>query len=286
MAAKLDKQLEKLLKFVDGRADPKMDQTAKVERTVDTLLNSCDIYLDRIEQFGELKRKVVFVPKEQQRTSLAAEDPFAHIKAQSQNDERFPFIPLIRVKPHGIKELSPLIVKAAADPNAFFKGIIDPENYEFEHPYEAEIRAAQPLTFTQLESLFSRVTLDRGLGGKLSYVYTEEQLTQCVNELSMCPFIAIDLEFNLDHSFQGFCCLMQITGNETDYIIDPLALFDRLSILNVVFANPKILKIFHGCDSDLMMLQKDFGVYVVNLIDTYRLAQATNHESCALGSLL
>src|SRR6266511_3561126 len=50
----------------------------------------------------------------------------------------------------------------------------------------------------------------------------------------------------------------------------------KLQVLNQVFADPNILKVFHGSYMDMIWLQRDFGLYVVNLFDTY-------HASIALG---
>ena len=39
--------------------------------------------------------------------------------------------------------------------------------------------------------------------------------------------------------------------------------------LNEIFADPNIVKVFHGSRNDMLWLQRDFGVYVVNLFDTF-----------------
>ena len=38
--------------------------------------------------------------------------------------------------------------------------------------------------------------------------------------------------------------------------------------MNSIFANPGILKVLHGADGDIVWLQRDFGIYVVNMFDT------------------
>ena len=38
--------------------------------------------------------------------------------------------------------------------------------------------------------------------------------------------------------------------------------------MNEIFTNPSILKVLHGSDFDVIWLQKDFGVYIVNMFDT------------------
>jgi len=62
---------------------------------------------------------------------------------------------------------------------------------------------------------------------------------------------------------------MQISTREEDWVVDTLALRDDMETLNVVFADPTIVKVFHGAESDIVWLQQDFNLYVVNLFDTY-----------------
>jgi len=66
----------------------------------------------------------------------------------------------------------------------------------------------------------------------------------------------------------GFTCLMQLSTRDKDYIIDTIALRSKLQVLNKIFTDPKVIKILHGCRSDIMWLQKDLGLYMVNLFDT------------------
>ena len=105
--------------------------------------------------------------------------------------------------------------------------------------------------------------------------------------------IAVDLEAHSYRSFSGFTCLMQISlrrptiVSETlpiynkdddesksielgyDFLIDTLALrFHMNKYLAPIFANPNIVKVLHGSNSDIGWLQRDFGIYVVNLFDT------------------
>ena len=70
--------------------------------------------------------------------------------------------------------------------------------------------------------------------------------------------------------------LIQLSTSNSDYIIDCLVLRDLLRSqegelsLKGIFANPSILKIFHGCDSDLKYLIADLGIVTINLFDTAR----------------
>ena len=43
---------------------------------------------------------------------------------------------------------------------------------------------------------------------------------------------------------------------------------------------------FHGCDHDILWLQRDFGLYVVNCFDTYQAAKLMNYPSRSLAHLV
>lgn len=45
-------------------------------------------------------------------------------------------------------------------------------------------------------------------------------------------------------------------------------------------------QVFHGADSDIEWLQRDFGLYVVNLFDTHQASRALNLARHSLDHLL
>ena len=97
-----------------------------------------------------------------------------------------------------------------------------------------------------------------------------------LEELKGAKEIAIDLEHNDLRSYVGLVCLMQISTRDKDWIIDTLKPWrEKLQMLNEVFADPKILKVLHGSNMDIIWLQRDLGLYIVGLFDTY-------HAACAL----
>jgi len=100
---------------------------------------------------------------------------------------------------------------------------------------------------------------------------------------------------------------MQISTRNADYIIDTLCLRDKLHVLNEIFTNPAVVKVivlnlkredqyvinffvhvqvFHGADSDIPWLQRDLGLYVVNMFDTYQAAKILNFSRKGLEFLL
>ncbi len=101
------------------------------------------------------------------------------------------------------------------------------------------------------------------------WVDSLEALECMITELLKYPEIAVDTEAHSMRSFQGFVCLIQISTVDCDYLVDALVLRHDLHLLNKVFTKPDIVKVMHGAESDVVWLQRDFGVYLVNLFDTY-----------------
>jgi exosome complex exonuclease RRP6 len=58
-----------------------------------------------------------------------------------------------------------------------------------------------------------------------------------------------------------------------DYIIDTLALRRHLPKLRPLLADPAVVKVLHGADSDVQWLQRDAALYIVNMFDTGRAAR-------------
>lgn len=85
---------------------------------------------------------------------------------------------------------------------------------------------------------------------------------------------------------KGFTCLLQISTRQKDYIIDTLALREELHVLNEVFTNPNVVKVFHGADSDIEWLQRDLSIYVVNMFDTHQAAKRLALARLSLAYLL
>jgi ribonuclease D len=99
------------------------------------------------------------------------------------------------------------------------------------------------------------------------------------------PRIAVDTESNSLHAYRERVCLIQFSTPKVDYLVDPLALRD-LSALAPIFANPKIEKIFHAAEYDLICLRRDFGFTFDNLFDTMQAARILGYAAVGLDKLL
>lgn len=98
--------------------------------------------------------------------------------------------------------------------------------------------------------------------------------------------IAVDLEHHSYRSFLGFTCLMQISTRDEDFLVDTLKLRSELHILNEIFTDFTLTKVLHGAEFDIEWLQKDFGIYVVNMFDTGQAARQLLYPHYSLSYLL
>merc|ERR1719327_1235142 len=59
-----------------------------------------------------------------------------------------------------------------------------------------------------------------------------------------------------------------------------------MHVLNEALTNPSITKVMHASDSDILWLQRDFGLYIVGLFDTAQAARVLELTSYSLANLL
>lgn len=190
------------------------------------------------------------------------------------------------------------------------KEIIAPKHH-YLHPYKEIIenfkyKDEQLLVEEADEHGTSGTLNNQSLGAmKGIWIDTEHELTKLVSRIEGggdFQEIAIDLEAHNYRSFSGFVCTMQLSlrrpkvsegnlaaikqddsiENGFDFIIDTLALRNVMNkYFAPIFANPNIVKVMHGADSDVQWLQRDFGIYIVNLFDTGRASRVLPHFSSA-----
>ena len=117
------------------------------------------------------------------------------------------------------------------------------------------------------------------------WVNTIEQLNKMVQDLAAQPRVAVDTESNSLHAYREQVCLLQFSSVNSDYIVDPLALRD-LNPLAPIFSSPKIEKVFHAAEYDLICLRRDFNFSFINLFDTMHAARVLGYPAVGLDKLL
>ncbi|CAN9515579.1 unnamed protein product [Ophioblennius macclurei] len=209
-----------------------------------------------------------------------------------------PFVPKIFIKPNASKPLPQYFTNKQIrkerpedlDVPAALADFIHQQRTQehvddmFAHPYQYELdhlSVPDNLLLKPEPQMYKPVTET-----KLSYIDALEDLVALNEKLCKLSEFAVDLEHHSYRSFLGLTCLMQISTREEDFIIDTLELRGELYILNEAFTDPAIVKVFHGADSDMEWLQRDLGLYVVNLFDTHQASRALNLARHSLDHLL
>ncbi|CAO3633319.1 unnamed protein product [Cunninghamella blakesleeana] len=203
--------------------------------------------------------------------------PQMKFKDRIDNSSTVPFERKIAYKPHA---KVPLEKQEPITDTFIVSGIPPP----MPHPYSHEIE-----TITYPDHLFqSRDPIHYSpiLESEAKWIDTEVDFDKMLDEIEGSTELAIDLEHHDYRSFQGFTCLLQLSTRSQDYIVDTLELRHYLWKLNEYFADPSIVKILHGAKSDIIWLQRDFGLYIVDLFDTYDATHVLDFPHHSLAYLL
>lgn len=199
--------------------------------------------------------------------------PQINFKTKIDNSNNTPFEPKIKEKPNSLKPLA--ILPEYGD---------DGSIVTYLHPYEFELNKFEPKAsqMCKVEPVEPK-TIETT---SLLYVNSEETLKELLDDIRKVKEISVDLEHHSYRTFQGITCLMQISTREKDYIVDTLTLREDLHILNEVFTNPDVVKVFHGADSDIQWLQRDLSLYIVNMFDSHQAAKRLGLARLSLAYLL
>lgn len=255
---------------------------------VDLALNAFNEGWDTVEQkteaeedSGNQTKKLVTDGNARESVNLKSvvkEKPQIKFERKVNNSKTSPFKPLLTSKPNAIQsfEESMEIVHPTQDERLTLVHYAQPYETEImEQSYPEAVKVqAEPIPSLPWETT-EPIRVD-----------TVEALDAMVEQLSKATEIAVDLEHHDFRSFFGFVCLMQISDRHNDFIVDTLVLRPELERLNTIFTNPNILKVLHGATMDIIWLQRDFGLYVVSLFDTYHASRALGLKRHGLAYLL
>jgi ribonuclease D len=119
----------------------------------------------------------------------------------------------------------------------------------------------------------------------LILVEDQSHFEEIASSLADRPVIAVDTESDSFHHYKERVCLIQISDDTRDIVIDPLVVQD-LSSLGPILADSKCVKVLHGADYDVVCLKRDYGFQLVNLFDTMIAAQLLSFPRFGLSDLL
>ncbi|BGP24306.1 exosome complex exonuclease RRP6 [Rhodotorula toruloides] len=169
-----------------------------------------------------------------------------------------------------------------------------PTYTRYAHPYTSELASLRPPPsfFTKPQKPVPHPA-DSFAKTPFEWVGHEKALEKMVAEIRQVgeegsKDLAIDLEHHDFRTWSGMTCLMQLSTRKKDYIIDAIdaGVRENLESLNEFFTDPEWIKVLHGAKSDIVWLQRDFGLYIVGLFDTYHATHVLGYAQHSLASLL
>ncbi|GAX10825.1 exosome complex exonuclease RRP6 [Fistulifera solaris] len=269
-----DAMLERIEQQLDAVSSATAPTTAFVQQARQQARNGLDRMIANTMDMSKPQLKFVLFPAHNHRTK-----PFVPKITKKWNE----IAPLdLTLQPMSLDDDSNVVKSHVVQPSHFVPHVYREEVEQLKCPH-FDIPAQRPPRIQQVEPSL-----------KATWIDTKEALQSLVEtKLMNVDRIALDLEAHSYRSFAGIVCLMQMSFKDSsdnsihNFLVDTLALHDDLhDLLLPVLTDPNIVKIMHGADSDIMWLQRDFSLFIVNLMDTGQAARALSLPSAGYAYLL
>ena len=101
-----------------------------------------------------------------------------------------------------------------------------------------------------------------------------EDLAAFCDKAKNKPFLCVDTEFMRESTFYSILCLIQVSTDDDEAIIDPLADGLDMTPLNELLTDSKIIKVMHAARQDLEIFYNILGEVPAPLFDTQVAAMA------------
>jgi ribonuclease D len=112
---------------------------------------------------------------------------------------------------------------------------------------------------------------------------TEQDLKRLIPKVQAAPWAAVDTEADSLHAYPEKLCLIQISIEGADYLIDPLAQLDIAPFFAALQGHEVI---FHAADYDLRLLRKHHQFVPQSVFDTMLAARLVGLTQFGLGHLV
>jgi ribonuclease D len=99
------------------------------------------------------------------------------------------------------------------------------------------------------------------------YIKDASKLKQFLNDNTGMGWMAFDTEYTREEFFRPKLCLIQITTQRGNYIIDCLKVKDIRPLMDII-QNPDILKITHSGHDDYLIFKDKYDILPKNVFDT------------------
>jgi ribonuclease D len=120
-----------------------------------------------------------------------------------------------------------------------------------------------------------------------SVAVIENQLdfSKFIRRLEKSAYLAVDTESNSFYAYFNRTCLIQVSTEDQDYVIDPFSL-NGIGAFGEILSDPGVEKIFHAAPNDIAGLKRDFKFSVHNIFDTSIAAKMLGYKQLGLAPIL
>jgi ribonuclease D len=119
----------------------------------------------------------------------------------------------------------------------------------------------------------------------VAVIENRHDFSKFIRTLEKTDCVAIDTESNSFYAYFNRTCLIQVSSEEQDFIIDPFSV-EGISAFGDILSNPGIEKIFHAASNDIAGLKRDFKFRVRNIFDTSIAAKMLGYKHLGLAPIL
>ena len=116
-------------------------------------------------------------------------------------------------------------------------------------------------------------------------IAVQRDFDKFIDQISGTKQLAVDSESNSYFAYRPRICLIQISTNNKDFILDPLTLKD-LSGLGRIFSDSSVEKIMHAAENDIIGFKRDYRFQVMNIFDTSLACRLLGRKRLGLASIL
>src|SRR5208337_1452332 len=120
---------------------------------------------------------------------------------------------------------------------------------------------------------------------RAAVIENQHDFSKLICSLEKSAHVAIDTESNSFYAYFNRICLIQVSTEEQDYIIDPFSVGD-IEAFGKIVSSPDIEKIFHAAPNDIAGLKRDFKFTVHNVFDTSIAAKMLGYKQLGLAPIL
>jgi ribonuclease D len=119
---------------------------------------------------------------------------------------------------------------------------------------------------------------------RIEWCRSSEELADWIDRIGSGP-LALDTEADSLHHYPEKVCLIQLSFEDVDLLVDPLSGADP-TLLRQALLDPALPKLLHGADYDLRILNRDYGLEFRGLFDTMIASRLVGTRKFGLAALL